>query len=125
VTDIYGYTTRGWTGDEWPEAVGRRVTPALRRAGINDDRQWHVTATSVDSVSRNPARVPFAAYPLHPVARARESLALQGDCTPLGFLVCRPTVRTDRCCIRLYRAYPAAEVIAVYGRAAARSCQCP
>jgi hypothetical protein len=63
VTDLYGYSAGGWTGDEWPEAVDRRFTAALRRAGIGDDRQWHVTATSCDSVSRYPARVPFAAYP--------------------------------------------------------------
>jgi len=43
----------------------------LRRAGIGDDRQWHLMATSRDSVSRDPARVPFAAYPLHPAACAR------------------------------------------------------
>jgi len=30
VTAIYGYTTRGWTGDEWPDAIGRRFTAALR-----------------------------------------------------------------------------------------------
>jgi len=71
VTDIYGYTAGGWTDDEWPNAVDRKFTAAIRRAGIGDDRQWHVMATSVDSVSRNPARVPFAAYPLHPVACAR------------------------------------------------------
>jgi hypothetical protein len=61
----------GWTDDKWPAAVDRKFTAALRRAGIDDDRQWHVMATSLDSVSRDPARVPFAAYPLHPVACAR------------------------------------------------------
>jgi hypothetical protein len=71
VTDIYGYTAGGRTGGEWPDAANRKFTAALRRAGISDDRQWHVTATSLDSVSRNPARLPFAAYPLHPVACAR------------------------------------------------------
>ena len=71
VTDVYGYTARGWNQDEWPDDVARRFTAALRRAGINDDRRWHVTASSLDSVSRFPARVPFAAYPLHPVACAR------------------------------------------------------
>lgn len=71
VTDIYGYTAGGWTDNEWPDAVGRKFISALRRAGIGDGRQWHVTATSLDSVSRDPARVPFAAYPLHPVACAR------------------------------------------------------
>src|SRR5258708_29857196 len=30
-----------------------------------------VHATSMDSVSRDPQRVPFASYPLHPVAWAR------------------------------------------------------
>ena len=58
VTDIYGYSAGGWTGDEWPDAADRKFTPALHRA-------------SLDSVSRDPARVPFAAYPLHPVAYAR------------------------------------------------------
>ena len=71
VTDLYGYTAHGWTDDKWPDAVNRKFTAALRRAGIGDDRQWHVLATSLDSVSRDPARVPFAAYPLHPVACAR------------------------------------------------------
>jgi hypothetical protein len=71
VTDLYGYAAGGWTDDEWPDAAERKFTAALRRAGIDDDRQWHVTATSLDSVSRDPARVPFAAYPLHPVACAR------------------------------------------------------
>lgn len=32
VSDIYGYTAGGWAGDEWPEAVNRRFTAALRRA---------------------------------------------------------------------------------------------
>jgi hypothetical protein len=71
VTDLFGCTADGWTDDEWPDAVGRKFTAALRRAGIGDDRQWHVMATSLDSVSRDPARVPFAAYPLHPVVCAR------------------------------------------------------
>lgn len=30
-----------------------------------------LSATSLDSVSRDPQRVPFAAYPLHPIACAR------------------------------------------------------
>jgi hypothetical protein len=71
VTDLYGCTASGWTDDKWPAAVDRKFTATLRRAGIGDDRQWHVLATSLDSVSRDPARVPFAVYPLHPVACAR------------------------------------------------------
>jgi hypothetical protein len=47
VTDIYGCTARGWTGDQWPDAADRKFTAALRRAGIgDDDRRWHVTATA-------------------------------------------------------------------------------
>lgn len=57
VTDVYGYTAGGWNADQWPDAVSRKFTAALRRAGIDDDRQWHVTATSLDSVSRDPTRV--------------------------------------------------------------------
>jgi hypothetical protein len=71
VSDVYGYTAGGWAGDDWPAVVNNRLGAALRRAGISDDMQWHVAATSRDSVSLDPARVPFAAYPLHPDACAR------------------------------------------------------
>ncbi len=71
VTDVYGYSTQGWTDDEWADTVDRKFTAALRRAGIGPDRTWNIHATSLDSVSRDPMRVPFAAYPLHPVACAR------------------------------------------------------
>jgi hypothetical protein len=49
---------------------GRRLASRLSCAGPFD-----VHATSLDSVSRDPQRVPFAAYPLHPIACAR----LTGD----------------------------------------------
>lgn len=71
VTDIYGYTAQGWTDDEWGDRVSRKFTAALRRAGIAEDRTRNIHATSADAVSRDPLRVPFAAYPLHPVACAR------------------------------------------------------
>jgi hypothetical protein len=71
VTDIYGFTACGWTEDEWPNAVERKFRARLRSAGIGDDRRWHVSQASLDSVSRDPMRVPFAAYPLHPVTCAR------------------------------------------------------
>jgi hypothetical protein len=71
VTDVYGYSAGGWTGDDWPATVSRRLTAALRRASLGDDMRWHVAATSYDSVSQDPARVPFAIYPLPPIACAR------------------------------------------------------
>jgi hypothetical protein len=71
VTDVYGYTAQGWTDDEWQEVLRRRWTSALRKARIGADRKSNVYATSFDSVSRDPMRVPFAAYPLHPIYCSR------------------------------------------------------
>jgi hypothetical protein len=71
VTDLYGCTAQGWTEDEWGEVVDRKSASARRRAGIGQDRAWNLAATSLDSVSRDPQRVPFAAYPLDPVFCAR------------------------------------------------------
>jgi hypothetical protein len=71
VTDLYGCNAQGWTDDESAGRVDRRFTAALRRAGIGPDRARNIHATSLDSVSRDPLRVPLAAYPLHPVACAR------------------------------------------------------
>ncbi len=71
VTDIYGCNTQGWTDDEFGQQLGRQFSTARRRAGLGTDREWNVSATSLDSVSRDPQRVPFAAYPLHPAACAR------------------------------------------------------
>jgi hypothetical protein len=71
VTDIYGCNAQGWTEDEYAAKVESKRNAVLRRAGISGDPQWLVTATSLDLVSRDPLRVPFAAYPLHPVACAR------------------------------------------------------
>ena len=71
VSDLYGYTVKGWSEEEWAERLQRKHTAALRRAGIGPDRTWNIHVTSMDSVSRDPTRVPFAAYPLHPSACAR------------------------------------------------------
>ena len=71
VTDIYGCNAQGWSEEEFADRLDRKFTAALRRAGIGPDRTWNIHATSLDSVSRDPLRVPFAAYPLHPVACAR------------------------------------------------------
>ena len=71
VADMYGCSGKGWTEDEFRSRAEAKTRARLRAAGLDDDRQWHVHATSFDSVSRDPLRVPFAAYPLHPVACAR------------------------------------------------------
>jgi len=71
VTDIYGYSAADRDREDWSEMIDRRLADTRRRAGIGNDTQWHVAATSRDSVSYDPARVPFAAYPLHPAACAR------------------------------------------------------
>lgn len=71
VSDLYGYSSKGWSEDDWAERLQRKHTSVLRRAGIGPDRTWNIHATSMDSVSRDPTRVPFAAYPLHPATCAR------------------------------------------------------
>jgi hypothetical protein len=71
VSDLCGYSLKGWSDEEWAQRLQRKHTAALRRAGIGPDRTWNIHATSMDSVSRDPTRVPFAAYPLQPLACAR------------------------------------------------------
>jgi hypothetical protein len=71
VSDLYGYSIQKQGEDEWAERLERKHTAALRRAGIGTDRTWNIHATSMDNVSRDPARVPFAAYPLNPATCAR------------------------------------------------------
>lgn len=71
VTDIHGVAARGWTGEDFTGRLARKASAARRRAGIDRDPGYVISATSLDSVSRDPQRVPFAAYPLHPVACAR------------------------------------------------------
>jgi hypothetical protein len=71
VADIYGCNAQGWTDTEFTERLASKVNAARRRAGFGPRRPSDIAATSIDSVSRDPQRVPFAAYPLHPVAVAR------------------------------------------------------
>jgi hypothetical protein len=71
VTDLYGCSQQGWTDAEFAERLQRKLIMARRRAGLGPRQGSDVHATSLDSVSRDPQRVPFAAYPLHPVACAR------------------------------------------------------
>lgn len=71
VSDLYGCQAQGWTEDQFNDQLARKFSGALRRAGLGRRQASNVHATSLDSVSRDPLRVPFAAYPLHPVACAR------------------------------------------------------
>jgi hypothetical protein len=71
VTDIYGCGAQGWTDAEFAEQLEDKLSAARRRAGLAPRQPSDVHATSMDSVSRDPQRVSFAAYPLHPVACAR------------------------------------------------------
>lgn len=71
VADIYGCSAQGWTEVGFAERVQSKFSSARRRAGLGPRQPSDVHATSLDSVSRDPQRVPFAAYPLHPVACAR------------------------------------------------------
>lgn len=71
VSDIYGCSAQGWTDAEFAEQLEAKFSAARRRAGLGARQPSDVYATSLDSVSRDPQRVPFAAYPLHPVACAQ------------------------------------------------------
>ena len=71
VTDMYGCSAQGWTEEDFTQRLARKASAARRRGRIDGDSGQVISATSLDSVSRDPQRVPFAAYPLHPVACAR------------------------------------------------------
>jgi hypothetical protein len=71
VTDIYGCSAQGWTEDEFAKRMESKFSAARRRAGLGARQSSDIYATSLDSVSRDPQRVPFAIYPLHAVACAR------------------------------------------------------
>jgi hypothetical protein len=71
VTDLYGCNLQGWTPAEMSERGQRQLAAAQRKAGIAGELDYAVNATSLDSVARDPLRVPFAAYPLDPIACAR------------------------------------------------------
>jgi hypothetical protein len=71
VTDLYGCQAQGWTEDQFNYQLERKFSGALRRAGLGPRQASNVHATSLDSVSRDPQRVPLASYPLDPIACAR------------------------------------------------------
>ncbi|WP_319595627.1 hypothetical protein [Streptomyces sp. ID05-04B] len=72
VVDQYGCAQQGLSSEQFNERLQRTVGTALQRAGIGAGREDHnISATSLDSAARDPLRVPWANYPLHPVACAR------------------------------------------------------
>ncbi|WP_432171209.1 hypothetical protein [Streptomyces sp. 1222.5] len=72
VVDQYGCAQHGMSSKQFNERLQHTAATALQRAGIAAGREDHnVHATSLDSTARDPLRVPWANYPLHPVACAR------------------------------------------------------
>jgi hypothetical protein len=72
VVDQYACAQHGMSSKQFNERLQHAAATALQRAGIAAGREDHnVHATSLDSTARDPLRVPWANYPLHPVACAR------------------------------------------------------
>ncbi len=69
VIDQYGCSQQGLSSQQFNERLQQTVDTALQRAGIAADREDHnINATSLEGAARDPLRVPWANYPLHPVA---------------------------------------------------------
>ncbi|MET7869699.1 hypothetical protein [Streptomyces cyaneofuscatus] len=78
VVDQYACARLGMTSEQFHERHQHAIDGALRRAGIAVGREaYNVHVTSLDSTARDPLRVPWANYPLHPATCAR----LIGDYT--------------------------------------------
>jgi hypothetical protein len=72
VVDQYGCVQQGLSSAQFNERLLQSVGAALKRAGIAVGREDHnINFTSMDSTARDPLRVPWANYPLHPVTCAR------------------------------------------------------
>lgn len=91
MVDLLGCQAQGWDADEFSEQLDRQHAAALRQAAINDSRDLHVNATSLDAVSRDPLRVPWGIYPIHPVAAAR----LIGDLSVVTIETSGPALAGD------------------------------
>ncbi len=77
VVDQYGCVQNGLLPHKLVEPASGAFEAALRRARIGDHRENNIHATTLDNTARDPLRVPWANYPLHPVICAR----LIGDYT--------------------------------------------
>ncbi|HTJ66715.1 MAG TPA: hypothetical protein VL551_04235 [Actinospica sp.] len=71
VMDLGGVQAKGWSVDDFHERLRRKMAAVRRRAHFSVGDEWIINATSLDSVSRDPLRVPFAAYPFHPALCTR------------------------------------------------------
>ncbi|MEU3299766.1 hypothetical protein ABZ729_08080 [Streptomyces sp. NPDC006678] len=72
IVDQYGCVQQDLSSAQFNERLQQTVGAALHRAGIAVGREDHnIHATSLDSTARDPLRVPWVNYPLHPVACAR------------------------------------------------------
>ncbi|QKW22250.1 hypothetical protein HUT16_27110 [Kitasatospora sp. NA04385] len=71
VVDVYGMHAQGWTDDEFGAQLEKQWRAAKRRAGIDASPELNIQFNSLDSAARDPLRVPWASYPLHPVLCAR------------------------------------------------------
>lgn len=89
--DLCGMISQGWTPQEFGQRVARQWNAARRRARIGDQLALNMQATSLDSVSRDPLRVPWGVYPLHPVAVAR----LIGDVMTFVVETAGPSLAAD------------------------------
>ncbi|WP_333736215.1 hypothetical protein [Streptomyces sp. IBSBF 2806] len=89
--DLYGVISQSWTPQEFRQRVARQWDAARRRARIGDQLDLNMHATSLDNVSRDPLRVPWGVYPLHPVAAAR----LIGDVMTFVVETSGPSLATD------------------------------
>ncbi|MEU6192371.1 hypothetical protein [Streptomyces sp. NPDC047061] len=69
--DLHGVISQDWTPQGFRQRVARQWDAARRRARIGYRLDLNMHATTLDSVSRDPLRVPWAVYPLNPVAAAR------------------------------------------------------
>jgi hypothetical protein len=70
VTHLYGCQAQGWTNTS--SRIGWTADSAERSAGSDSARGRPPTSMPpASTASRDPLRMPFAAYPLHPVACAR------------------------------------------------------
>ncbi|MFJ9381612.1 hypothetical protein [Streptomyces sp. NPDC101455] len=89
--DLHGVISQGWTSEEFGQRLARQWNAARRRARIGDEPDSNIHATSLDNVSRDPLRVPWGVYPIHPVAAAR----LIGDVMTVVVETSGPSLAAD------------------------------
>ncbi|MEV0192229.1 hypothetical protein AB0I39_27310 [Kitasatospora purpeofusca] len=71
LTDQATCSRLGMTSEQFVERTTTAWHDALDGAGIGAKREHNLHATSLDFTARDPLRVPWASYPLHPAVCAR------------------------------------------------------